>query len=310
MRIYFPLLICLLLNLIFSCNTEEKVIVNNQESQNRTKINPFILPKTPETMLFCGDTIYLSDLDLKERLEREILVNVYYQSATTLYLKRQKRYFPEIERILKEKNIPNDLKYIAVIESGLSQAVSPAGAKGMWQFMEKTAKEYGLEISEEVDERYDFIKSTYAACSYLQKSHDTLNNWIAAVASYNRGLSGVNRDMERQQVNHYFDTDMNSETGRYFFRLLAMKLIFENPELYGYYLSDDDYYPPYQTRTEKIDHSIKNLSEWAVSKGFNYKILSLLNPWILSNSLTVKTKSYTILLPTETEKLKPYGGYQ
>ncbi len=309
MRMFRKSLPFSLIFILFACNSQEKVAREQESTAVLSKADPFRLPELPEYMLLCGDTIRLTDLDLRERLDRELLVNVFYQSATTLYLKRSTRFLPKIEAILKENDMPDDLKYIAVIESGLAQAVSPAGARGMWQFMETTGKELGLQIDPEVDERYDVAKSTSAACTYLRSAYDTLKSWPAAIASYNRGISGMLRDMDKQYVSSYFDTDMNSETGRYFFRLLAMKLIFEDPEAYGYYLKEGDYYPPYQVSGMEIKETVPDLALWATEHGINYKILTILNPWLRGNSLTVKTKTYTLLLPTENEHLKPYGGY-
>jgi membrane-bound lytic murein transglycosylase D len=246
---------------------------------------------------------------VKERLDREILTQAFYQSATTQQLKRANRWFPTLEKILKEQGLPDDLKYIAVIESGLTQAVSPVGAEGFWQFMPKTAKEYNLEISQEVDERLDVEKSTLAACQYLKNAYNEFNDWLLAVASYNRGIGGVKQDMKWQKTEHYFDTHQNSETARYVFRLLAIKLIFENKDDYGFHLQDEALYKPLQTKSLLIEHTIPNLSDWAVEHGINFKILIKLNPWLKGNRLTVKNKKYFILIPDQNENLKPYKKY-
>jgi hypothetical protein len=175
--------------------------------------------------------------------------------------------------------------------------------------MPKTAKEYNLEISPEIDERLHVEKSTRAACAYLKKAKDTLKDWIAAAASYNRGMRGVRSDMRWQGTDHYFDTDQNSETGRYVFRIMAMKLIFENPEEYGFAVKNMQLYEPFETRTVTVTESIPNLAFWAKEQGINFKILTKLNPWLKANRLTVKKKTYTLLLPTEDENLKPYAKY-
>lgn len=260
-------------------------------------------------MTFAGQEIVLTDEDVIERLDREVLMNAFYQSATTGYLKRAHRWFPMIEKILKEEGVPNDMKYLAVIESGLVQAVSPVGAQGFWQFMPTTGKLYNLEISNEVDERLHIEKSTRAACQYLKDAYNTLNDWMLATASYNRGVGGVQQDMAWQGTEHYFDTDQNSETGRYVFRLLAIKLIFENPEAYGYSVKDMQLYEPFQTRKVIVTETIPNIAEWALQQGFNFKIVQKLNPWLKSNRLTVKARSYDILLPAASENLKPYKAY-
>lgn len=268
-----------------------------------------VFPHLPEKMTFAGEEIVLTDEDVIERLDREVLMNAYYNSATTGYFKRAHRWFPTIERILKEEGLPEDFKYLAVIESGLVQAISPVGAQGFWQFMPGTAKNYDLEMSTEVDERLHIEKSTRAACQYLKGSYDSLNDWIWATASYNRGIGGVQQDMAWQGTDHYFDTDQNNETGRYFFRLLAIKLIFEHPEDYGYYPDKMQLYEPFKTKSVVVSESIPNIATWAIEQGYNFKIIQKLNPWLKSNKLTVKKKQYTILLPAKDENLKPYKEY-
>jgi membrane-bound lytic murein transglycosylase D len=268
-----------------------------------------VFPHLPEKMTFAGEEIVLTDEDVIERLDREVLMNAYYNSATSGYFKRAHRWFPTIERILKEEGLPEDFKYLAVIESGLVQAISPVGAQGFWQFMPGTAKNYDLEMSTEVDERLHIEKSTRAACQYLKSSYDSLNDWIWATASYNRGVGGVQQDMAWQGTDHYFDTDQNNETGRYFFRLLAIKLIFEHPEDYGYYPDKMQLYEPFKTKSVVVSESITNIAAWAIEQGYNFKIVQKLNPWLKSNKLTVKNKQYTILLPAKDENLKPYKEY-
>ncbi len=291
-----------------ACQNQAAKDVQEQTISNKT-VQPFALPHLPKKMSFANQVVSLEDEDILERLDREILINAYYQSATTQIFKRANRWFPLIEQILKEENVPDDFKYLAVIESSLMQAESPAGAEGFWQFMPKTAKEYDLEISSEIDERLHVEKSTRAACAYLKKAKDTLKDWISAAASYNRGMGGVRSDMRWQGTDHYFDTDQNSETGRYVFRILAMKLIFENPEEYGFAVKYMQLYEPFETRTVVVSESIPNLALWAKEQGINFKILTKLNPWLKANRLTVKSKTYTLLLPTENENLKPYRSY-
>lgn len=271
--------------------------------------SPFVFPPLPEKMTFAGQEVILTDEDVMERLDREVLMNAYYNSATTGYFKRAHRWFPTIERILKEEGIPEDFKYLAIIESGLVQAISPVGAQGFWQFMPATAKLYDLEMSAEVDERLNIEKSTRAACQYLKNSHNNLKDWIWTTASYNRGVGGVQQDMEWQGTDHYFDTDQNNETGRYFFRLLAIKLIFEHPEEYGYFPDKMQLYEPFQTKQVTVQETIPNVAAWALQQGFNFKIVQKLNPWLKSNKLTIKHKYYQLLLPAEGENLKPYKEY-
>ena len=292
---------------LFSCS--EKEIKSTDEKIEIVAPIHFTLPHLPTDITFCNQKILLTDEDVREKLDREVLVNAYFQSSTVLSLKRANRYFPQIEKILKEENIPEDFKYLAVIESGLAQAVSPVGAQGLWQFMPFTAKEFKLEISNEVDERLNIEKSTRAACGYLRFAQDTLKDWLLTAASYNRGIGGVRSDMRWQGTDHYFDTDMNSETGRYAFRILAVKLIFEHPELYGFDLKKMELYKPFQMKTIIVKNTIENIAKWSIDKGFNYKIITKLNPWIKGNHLTVKNKSYKILVPSNSENLKPYHKY-
>lgn len=304
---YTFIVICLFL---WSCESQRKAPQTDRPDTVLTGHPALVFPPLPQTMTFAGQTVHLEDEDIRERLDREVLLNAYYQSATTGYFKRAHRYFPLIERILKEEGIPDDFKYLAVIESGLQQAVSPVGAQGFWQFMPATAKLYDLEMTSEIDERLNIEKSTRAACQYLKKAKGILGDWIITTASYNRGLGGVQDDMEWQGTEHYFDTDQNAETGRYVFRLLAMKLIFENPEAYGYYPKKMELYEPFKTKSVTITASIPNLAKWANVQGFNIKIVRKLNPWLLTTHLTIGQKPYTLLLPASDENLKPYKHYQ
>jgi hypothetical protein len=263
----------------------------------------------PEKTFFCGQEINLTDEDIHEKLDREILVNTFYQSATIQQLKRANRFFPIIEHILKSKKIPSDFKYLAVIESGLLQVESPAGALGFWQFMPQTAMQYGLKINAEVDERMDIEKSTIAACNYLLNANDTLKNWVLTAASYNRGIMGIQSDMKWQGTTNYFDTYLNAETGRYVYRILAMKMIFEHPDKFGFNTQKFKLYKPFRTKNVIIKQTIENLAKWSVERGINYKILIKLNPWILSNKLTVNNESFVIKLPQKDFELKPYESY-
>lgn len=294
--------------LLLAACTQEKNAAKPDQVQPVAQ-QPLVFPKLPEKMTFAGEEIVLTDEDVMERLDREVLMNAYYNSATTGYFKRANRWFPTIERILEEEGVPEDFKYLAIIESGLVQAVSPVGAQGFWQFMPGTAKNYDLEMSNEVDERLHVEKSTRAACKYLKSSYDSLRDWVWATASYNRGVGGVQQDMAWQGTDHYFDTDQNNETGRYVFRLLAIKLIFENPEAYGYYPDKMQLYEPFKTKSVTIKETIPNIAEWALEHNVNFKIVQKLNPWLKTNKLTVRNKTYTLLLPAKGENLKPYKAY-
>ncbi len=286
-----------------TANSKNKVSIaetNYHESAD------FVLP---EFTYFCGQKINLTDEDIHEKIDREILINAYFQSATIQQIKRANRFFPVIEPILKQNGVPGDFKYLAVIESGLLQATSPSGALGFWQFMPQTAKEFGLEINAEIDERMHLEKSTQAACNYLKKAHDSLKDWVLTAAAYNRGLQGIKSDLHWQGTDNYFDTHLNSETARYVYRILAVKMIFENPERFGFRLKKMALYAPFKTRFIHVDYSIDNLAVWTKSVGINYKILVKLNPWILSNKLTVKNTSFKLKLPRNDFNLKPYQSY-
>jgi hypothetical protein len=294
--------------IVSSCSNQQEKSPKVKNVQN-TQIGFTTIPNLPESMNFAGENIILRDEDIIERLDREVLTNAYYQSATAQILKRANRWFPMIERILKEEKIPDDFKYLAVIESGLVQATSPVGAQGFWQFMPYTAEEYNLEMSTEIDERLHVEKSTRAACAYLRTAKESLKDWLLASAAYNRGIGGVRQDMQWQGTDHYFDTDQNNETARYVFRILAVKLIFENPKAYGFDTDKIKLYEPFKTKRVIVKQSIPNLAKWALEKGINFKILTKLNPWLKGNKLTIKNKTYQLLLPTESENLKPYKQY-
>ena len=257
----------------------------------------------PNNMAFCEERVPLSIIDVKERLDREMTVNINLHSATTLIIKRANRYFPVIEPILKKNGIPDDFKYLAVIESSLTNATSSAGAKGFWQFMPETAKEYNLEVSSTVDERYDAVKATEAACRYLKSAYNKFGNWTLVAAAYNRGMAGVQRQLDAQSVTDYYDLYLNEETSRYVFRILALKEIMQNASKYGYDLPKDVLYRPIKTKSVPVNYDIFDLATFANEQGINYKILKLHNPWLQNTNLTVSPgKTYNIEIPTEGYK--------
>jgi hypothetical protein len=247
---------------------------------------------------FAGEAVPLSDFEVRERLDKEILVNVYWQSATMQAIKRANRYFPEIEKILIEENIPTDFKYLAVIESGLANVVSPAGATGFWQIMPATAKENGLLISDEIDERYDPIKSTRAACKYLKNAYRKFGNWTMVAASYNAGVAGMQRAATDQQDANYYNLLLNTETSRYLMRILALKAIMQHPHQYGFRFRGEDLYKPLKYSEVTVDTTITNLVSYARSMGITYKHLKLYNAQLRTNRLTANTaKPYILHLP-------------
>lgn len=234
----------------------------------------------PEDLTFAGEFVPFEDPDIYERFDRELLVNTYWQSQTMLFYKRANRYFQIIEPILKKYDIPEDFKYLSLVESGFTNVVSPAGATGFWQIMESTGKRYGLEITKEVDERYDIAKSTEVAARYLREAYDEFGSWTLAAASYNMGVSGLMNQLERQKAKSYYDLTLNSETARYIFRILAVKEIMENPLKYGFHFRKKDLYQFIPTYTVKIDTAVSSFGSFAENIGINYRILKYHNPWL------------------------------
>jgi membrane-bound lytic murein transglycosylase D len=276
---------------------------HNSDTDSTTYIN--CTPAIPAEVNFCGEPVPLSYFDVKESLEKELIVNSFWHSQTILFLKKAPRYFSEIEPILKENNIPEDFKYLMVAESGFQDIVSPAGAAGQWHFLEATAKEYGLEVNEEVDERYNLTKSTEAACKYFKESYTIYKNWTLVAASYNGGRRGVDRQVERQGETDYYNLLFAEETGRYVYRIIALKLILGNPDAYGFHLTKDEIYPLYDYKEIKVDSSITDMGNFAKSLGTNYKMLKMLNPWLRDKKLTnPKKKEYIIKVPSKGSRNK------
>jgi len=274
-------------------------IIHQREFNNKYGI--FSIVK-PESISFAGENAPLFSDDIWERYDKEILKNVYWQSNTMLYLKRANKFFPIIEPILKQNNIPDDFKYLALIESGLENVVSPAGAAGFWQFMKGTAKDYGMEVNSEVDERYNLEISTLAACQYLQKSYNKFGNWTMAAASYNVGINGLSNRSKTQKSNNYYDLYLPNETSRYVFRILVVKEILENPTKYGFIFREKDLYNYPKTIKMELNKLNVNLPEYALEIGVNYKILKQYNPWLRSETLINKNgKTYTLTIPIKEE---------
>ena len=250
-------------------------------------------------MDFSGEEVPTFMADVQERLDKEMITNMNYHTNTTLVIKRANKVFPIIEPILAKYGVPDDFKYLAVIESSLVNAVSPAGARGVWQFMPATAKEKGMEVSDEVDERYHLEKSTEAACKYLLVAKEKFGSWTLAAASYNGGMAGISNKMKEQQVDNYYDLLLTEETSRYVFRILALKEIMKNSEKYGFSIPKEALYYNIPTKKIVIDSSITDLAKFAKTQGVNYKILKIHNPWLRDKKLTVTTgKKYEIEIPT------------
>jgi len=265
--------------------------------------------RIPKNLTFAGEKIPATDFSVREAMERELIINTYWQSQSLLLHKRANRWFPVIVPILKRYSIPEDFKYVALIESQLTNVVSSQGATGFWQLVEPTAKGYGLEITEEVDERYNVIKSTEAACKYFNEAYKIFNNWTLVAASYNLGMSGIQAQMEKQKVDNYYDLALTEETARFVYRILAMKEIISRPKIYGFMLRKKDLYPFIPTKKITIDSSIHNLADFAIIQGSNYKILKLFNPWLRTNTLTNTTnKKYIIEIPKNGVKIYDMDG--
>ncbi|MFB0938869.1 MAG: transglycosylase SLT domain-containing protein [Urechidicola sp.] len=254
--------------------------------------------KIPSNLNFAGERVPTEKNDIKERMDRELLVNTYWQSNGLLMFKRANKYFPIIEPILAENGIPDDFKYLAVIESGLQNVTSPANAKGIWQIMKATGKENGLEINDNVDERYHIEKATQVACDYLKKAKNRLGTWTLAAAAYNGGNYGMAKRLETQKVDNYYDLLLGQETSRYVLRIVAVKEIMSNSEKYGFVYNDDDLYTMNPTNIVEVDSVITNIALFAQKFGTNYKELKIHNPWLRENKLNnASGKNYKIKLP-------------
>jgi hypothetical protein len=285
-------------NLFFTQNS----IAAIDENQNGLFPQDYkiISPKIPNSISIFGEGVPLENFEVYERVDREILVNTYWHSATILAIKRAARWFPVIEPILKENNIPDDFKYLAVVESNLENVVSPAGATGYWQFINSAAKQYGLEVTDEVDERYDVEKSTVAACKYLKTAYQMFGNWTMSASSYNAGMSGIDKWSGLQKTTNYWNLVLGAETSRYVPRIIAMKLIMENPAAYGYALKEEDLYKTLKFREIILDSSVTNFADYAATLGVNYKTLKLYNPWLRDTKLKIKNGvTYKIKVPEE-----------
>jgi hypothetical protein len=260
----------------------------------------------PDNLVFAGETVPVSNFDTRESLDRELLVNGYWQSRSLMVLKKSKRYFSVIEPVLRKYGVPDDFKYLAMAESGFENAVSPAKAVGVWQLLESTAREYGLEVNADVDERYNLEKSTEAACKYLLESYAKYGNWTLAAATYNVGRKGLDTQIARQQTTDYYDLLLNEETGRYVFRLIAHKMITENPSQFGFHIEEDEYYPLIATHRVEVDSGIGNIAVFAKNQDSNYKIIKQFNPWLRQNYLPDNPKkTYTIEIPDRGERSQP-----
>jgi membrane-bound lytic murein transglycosylase D len=274
-------------NLFFTNNII--AVIDGNSEKNFPQDYKIVSPKIPDNILIFGEGVPIENFEVYERVEREVLVNTYWHSATILAIKRAARWFPVIEPILKQNNIPDDFKYLAVVESNLENVVSPAGAAGYWQFIKSTAPKYGLEVNDEVDERYDIEKSTQAACNYIKEAFNLFGNWTMSASSYNAGINGIDKWSGLQKSTNYWNLVLGSETSRYVSRIIAMKLITENPAVYGYDLKADDLYKPFKYKEVELNTSVTDFADYAAILGINYKTLKLYNPWLRDTALKNKT---------------------
>ncbi len=279
------------------------VEVKNQNNEYNALFNrhmKIFSPEVPATANFAGEVVPMELYYVREAFDREIMASTFMHSSSIMMFKRANRWFPVIEPILKKNGIPDDFKFLALAESNLVNVVSPAGAEGYWQFIKATGMKYGLEINDNVDERYNMEKATQAACDYFKDAYKDFNSWTLVAASYNRGIDGVDRALENQNVSNYYDLYLNEEPSRYVFRIIAIKEVYNHPVRYGFYLRQRDFYPQLNCRSIVVDSSIVNLPAFAKQMSINYRILRELNPWIKNYSLPNKSKkTYIFQFPKE-----------
>ena len=270
---------------------------DNLEKKIINDYNVYAL-NVPDNLNFAEEPMPLSDPDVLERMDRELLVNTYWQSNALLMFKRANKYFPVIEPILKKHGVPDDFKYLAVIESGLTNAVSSAGARGVWQIMPTTGREYGLEVNDNIDERYNLELATEVACDYLKKAKEKLGSWTLAAASYNAGMAGVSNRLKDQNVKDYYDLLLGEETGRYMFRIVALKEILNHPDKYGFNFRHKDLYKTIPSYKVAVDTAVTDFVKFSEQFGINYKILKIHNPWLREPFLNNNSrKEYFIEIP-------------
>lgn len=297
----------ILSTLIFAVQRGDALEAQLVEAQEALKETKNVAPEykisaiaIPENLNFAGERVPQDDPEILERIDREFLVNTYWQSNALLLMKRAHKYFPVIEPILSRYGVPDDFKYLAVAESGLQNVVSHKGATGVWQIMRATGREYGLEVNTNVDERYHLEKATEVACRYLRKYKEKFGSWTLAAAAYNAGPGGVNKQLTIQKADDYYDLLLGEETGRYIFRILAIKEILSNPDTYGFEIAKEDLYEAIPTFTVEVDEAVTNFADFAQEYGINYKILKRHNPWLREPHLNnTSRKKYSIAIPNK-----------
>lgn len=258
-----------------------------------------VTPQIPDYLEFAGEPVPVNNFEVRERIEREFIVNTYFHSSTMISIKRANRWFPVIEPILKKNNIPDDFKYLCAAESNFENVVSPVGATGFWQFTEDSGLKYNLEINSQVDERYHVEKSTQAACDYLNEAYEKFGNWTMTAASYNMGIDGIANQIERQKSGNYYNLMLSIETSRFVPRIVAIKYILQNKEAYGFEIGNEELYEPLKFYEIMLDSSVSSFADYAASLGINYKTLKIYNPWLRDNSLINRSgQTYKIKIPS------------
>ncbi|NAY90609.1 transglycosylase SLT domain-containing protein [Muricauda sp. JGD-17] len=290
--------------LVFAVQSDavEEVKIQPEETTDKNVAEGYQISaiEIPEDLNFAGEPVPMDDPEVMERVDREFLVNTYWQSNALLLMKRANKYFPIIEPILAKNGIPDDFKYLAMAESGLTNAVSPAGAKGIWQIMKATGKEYGLEVNSNVDERYHVEKATQVACNYLKKWKERFGNWTLTAAAYNAGPAGIRKYMGIQKADNYYDLLLGEETGRYVFRIMAIKEIISNPKKYGFELDKEDLYEAVPTFSVEVDTAVASWADFAQEYEISYKVLKRHNPWLREPYLYNDSgKKYVVEIPNK-----------
>ena len=284
-------------SIVFIMSSNKTMTENEEKTMNQL---PQVIRSVPiaDYVDLGGEKVPIERADVLERLDRELMVNSYWHSNTIQNIKLANRYFPVIEPILAQEGVPSDFKYLAVAESDLRLKTSYAGAKGYWQFLKASGKEFGLEINEEVDERYHIEKSTLAAAKYIKSLYNRFGSWSAAAAAYNTGPTRLKRIMSEQGSTDYFDLNLGDETSRYVFRILALKYIMQDPEKYGFFIREEEKYEPLDNYYEvRVDKSVADWSEFAKQYNVSYRDLKIYNPWLIDTKLTVLKNTYNIKIP-------------
>jgi len=295
------LLLTITVIFLFIFSSEKSDITDKTYQEAFQENYKIFTPEVPNEISFAGEKAPMDLIYISEKMDREFLINTYWHNSTILSIKRSNRWFPVIEPILKKNNIPNDFKFLALIESGLMNVKSPAGALGFWQFLENTGREYGLEVNKEIDERLHVEKATQAACDYLNDSFEEFQDWTLVAAAYNAGKRRIREAIEKQGIRNYYKLYLNEETSRYVFRILAIKTIYEHPTKYGFYLRNADLYPVIPTTNIEVNSTIPDLVQFASDHNINYRVLKEFNPWLKSDKLPDESgKTYFIKIPKES----------